>query len=62
MQFDLQPCRQRLERPPELVTDTDGISYLLFECMLCGCEISLRLDSEGEVDGEFILQPERKRA
>ncbi len=62
MQFDLQPCRHQLTRPPDLVTGADGVSYLLFECMLCGCETSLRLDSEGEVDGEFIPQPERKRA
>jgi len=44
------------------VTDADDISYLLFECILCGCQISLRLDSEGEINGEFIVPPERKRA
>jgi len=61
MQFDLQPCQHQLTRPPDLI-DVDGVSYLLFECILCGCEISLRLDSDGEIDGEFIVPPERKRA
>ena len=62
MQPDCQPCRHQLKRPPDVVTDVEGVSYLLFECMLCGCEISLRLDSQGEFDGEFIVPPERKRA
>jgi hypothetical protein len=44
------------------VTDVDDVSYLLFECVLCGCEISLRLGSHGEIDDEFIVPPERKRA
>src|ERR1700747_704899 len=26
------PCRHQLMRPPDLVTDADGVSYLLFEC------------------------------
>ena len=43
------------ERRPDLVTDVDGVFYGLFECILCGCEISQRLDSEG-------VPPERKRA
>jgi hypothetical protein len=49
-------------RPPEVVTDAVGTSFLLFECILCGCDITLRLDSEGEVDGEFVIPPERKCA
>ena len=61
MQFDLQPCQHQLNRPPDLVTDAEGVSYLVFECILCGCQISLRLDSQGEIDGEFIL-PVRRRA
>ena len=62
MQFDLQTCRHQRKRPPDLVTDTEGVFYLVFECVLCGCRISLRLDSEGDIDGEFIVPPERKRA
>jgi hypothetical protein len=62
MKSDLQPCRHQLKRPPDLVTDSEGISYLLFECVLCGCGIGLRLDSEGEIDGEFLVPPERKCA
>jgi hypothetical protein len=55
MQFDLQPCPHQLNRPPDLVTDAEGVSYLVFESILCGCQISLRLDSQGEIDCEFIL-------
>jgi hypothetical protein len=62
MEVDEQPCRHQLERPPDLVTDVGGVSYLLFECVLCGCGISLRLDSEGEVDGEFNIPRARKCA
>ena len=51
--FDLQPC---------LVTDVAGVLYLVFECILCGCEVSLRPDSQGEIDGQFNVPPERKRA
>lgn len=53
MQPYLKPCQHQLARPPDLVTDSDGVSYLLFECVLCGCQVILRLDSEGEIDGEF---------
>ena len=62
MQSDLQRCRHQLKRPPDLVTDGEDISYLLFECILCGCGISLRLDAQGEIDGEFIIPPDRKCA
>jgi hypothetical protein len=60
MPLDVQPCRHLLNRPPDLVTDAEGVSYLLFECVLWGCQIGLRLDSAGEIDGEFIVP--RKRA
>jgi hypothetical protein len=62
MQCDVQSCRHQLNRPPDLVEDVDGVTYLVFECLQCGCGISLRLDSTGEIDGEFIIPPERKRA
>jgi hypothetical protein len=53
MQPYFKPCQQQLARPPDLVTDRDGVSYLLFESVLCGRQVILRLDSEGEIDGEF---------
>jgi len=62
MQSDLQSCQHQLKRPPDLVTDDEGISFLLFECILCGCGISLRLDARGEIDGEFIIPSARKCA
>jgi len=52
----------RLKRPPDLVTDDAGVSYLLFKCLLCGCEIGLRLNSEGEIEGEFIVPSVRRCA
>jgi len=35
---------------------------LLFECVLCGCGIALRLNAEGEINGEFVIPPARKSA
>jgi hypothetical protein len=49
MHFDLEPCRHQLKRPPDLVKDVDGVSYLIFECIPCGCGIGLRLDSEARL-------------
>ena len=57
---DSRPCRHQLKRPPDLVTDVEGVSYLLFECILCGCQFGLTLDWKGEVDREVIIPPERK--
>jgi hypothetical protein len=59
---DFRPCHHQLKRPPDLVTDGEGVSYLLFECFLCGCGIGLQLGSGGEINGEFILPPEQKCA
>ena len=40
-----------------VVNGIAGVSFLLFECLVCGRAISLKLDSEGEVDAEFIIPP-----
>jgi hypothetical protein len=58
VQTDLIYCRHNLKRPPELVAGIAGVSFLLFECFVCGRAISLKLDSEGEVDAEFIIPPD----
>ena len=52
---DHKPSRHQLSRPPDLITSDDGSSYLLFECVLCDCGISLKLNTDGEVDSEFVL-------
>ena len=62
MGFDVQPCRHQLKRPPDSFTDITGVSVLIFECILCGCQFSLTLDSKGEVDREYIIPPQRKSA
>jgi len=51
-----------LKRPPDLVTDEAGVSYLLFDCLTCGSEVALRLDSDDRVDGMAIIPPERRTA
>jgi len=43
MDADSKLCRHQLKRPPDLVTDAEGVSHLLFECVLCSRGISLRL-------------------
>jgi hypothetical protein len=58
----MKACRHQLKRPPDFVTDVEGISYLLFECVLCGWGISLRLNAKGEIDGEFLFPPARRCA
>ena len=55
-------CEHQLKRLPESFTDATGDSFLVFECILCGSEITLMLDSEGEVVDEYVLPPERKSA
>ena len=62
MNSPAQPCHHQLDRPPELIADVEGGSYLLFECVLCGCGIALRLNAEGEINGEFVIPPARKSA
>ena len=55
-------CQHQLSRLPELVTDAEGVSYLLFECLLCGCEIGLKLGPDGDVEDEFIIPTARRYA
>ena len=62
MDYDARSCVHQLSRPPELVTNSEGTSFLLFDCLLCGCAISLRLNAEGVVDGEFVVPPALKCA
>jgi len=62
MEVDVQPCRHQLKRPPDSFTDVTGLSFLIFECTLCGCQFGLTLDSKGEVDRGVIIPPERKGA
>ena len=58
----LAKCTHALKRPPDLVTDTAGVSYLLFECLTCGCEVALRLDEDDRIDGIAITPPAQKAA
>src|SRR5215469_18407704 len=43
-------------------TDGDGTKCLVFECLLCGCIVSLRLTPDGEVAEEIVIPSSRRRA
>jgi len=58
----LAECTHALKRVPDLVTDVSGVSYLLFECLTCGSDVALRLDSDDMIDGIAIIPPEQKAA
>jgi len=58
----LSECTHTLRRPPDLVTDVAGVSYLLFDCLTCGCEVALRLDADDQVDGIAIITPQQRAA
>jgi hypothetical protein len=60
--MDAHSKRAITSYPPDLLTGSEGFSYLLFECLLCGCEISMRLNAAGEIDGEFIIPAARRGA
>jgi hypothetical protein len=62
MDVDPKGCHHQLSRPPSVVTVVEGISYLVFGCLLCGCEITLRLNAEGQIDAEFIVPSAAKSA
>lgn len=51
-----------LKRQPDLVTDVEGVSYLIFECLTCGCDVALRLDANDRVNGIAIVSPEQQAA
>jgi hypothetical protein len=43
-----------------LTRTSPGLCFLIFECILCGCQFGLTLDSKGEADREVIIPPQRK--
>ena len=59
----MQPesCQHLLNGPPDLVT-VAGVSFLVSQCVKCGCGIAFRLDKEGEVEGITTLQPPQQKA
>ena len=60
--MNAKACKHQLSRPPEVVTDVDGVRYLLFECLLCNCEIGLKLSKDGDLEDEFIIPASRRYA
>jgi hypothetical protein len=40
-------CPHKPRKGKDLVTDVSGTQYLLFSCVLCGCDVVVKLDSDG---------------
>jgi len=57
-----ETCKHQLKRPPELLVDGTGETVLLYECLICGSEFGLSLNSQGEADRMVVLPPSRKCA
>ena len=62
MNTDSKLCNHQLKGPPELVTDAEGICYLLFECLLCSCKIGLKLSRDGDLEEQFVIPTTRRCA
>jgi len=62
MQPKVQACKHQLKRLPELLVDGVGETVLFYECVICGFQFGLILNSEGEVDRTVILPPAQKCA
>jgi len=58
VQIEPSRCHHQLKGPPELVAGIAGVSFLLFDCLVCERAISVKVDFEGEVDAELIIPPD----
>jgi len=61
MQF-AETCKHQLQRPPEQLVDATGETVLLYECVICGLQFGLSLNSQDEVGRMIILPPAGKCA
>jgi hypothetical protein len=52
-------CQHKPRRGKDLVTDVSGTQYLLFSCVLCGCDVSVKLDSGGQPIEEMLFKREK---
>jgi hypothetical protein len=52
-------CQHKPRRGKDLVTDASGTQYLLFSCVLCGYDVSVKLDSEGQPIQEMLFKREK---
>ena len=41
-------CQHKPRRGKDLVTDVSGTQYLLLSCVLCGCDVSVKLNCENQ--------------
>ena len=59
-QFSPQCAPHLLKRPPQTIEDAEGRSYLLFECLRCGCDVGIELDVEECCEQMVLLPPTMK--
>ena len=55
--MDAETCKHQLKRLPELLVDATGETVLIYECVICGRQFGLSLNSEGEVGRMVVLPP-----
>jgi len=51
-----ETCKHQLKRPPEALLDT-GETVMIYECVICGAQFALSVNSEGEVERMIMLPP-----
>jgi hypothetical protein len=49
-------CQHKPRMGKDLVTDVSGTQYLLFSCVLCGCDVSVKLNWEGQPIEEMLFK------
>jgi hypothetical protein len=52
-------CQHKPRRGKDLVTDVSGTQYLLFSCVLCGCDVSVKPNWEGQPIEEILFKREK---
>ena len=57
-----EACKHQLKRPPEVLVDATGETVMIYECLICGAQFGLSLNSEGEVERMMMLPPAGKCA
>ena len=57
-----EACKHPLKHPPEVLVDATGETVMVYECLICGAQFGLSLNSEGEVERMMMLPPAGKCA
>jgi hypothetical protein len=54
-------CQHKPLKGKDLVTDVSGAQYLLFFCTLCGFDVVVKLDSDGQPVSETLVKRENEQ-